>query len=109
MTAPGLSTVTLRAMRGEPLADERTRETVVAAAHALAERHAVTVRSIRPEPDAITITIEGPRIVAIGLAAELRRLTTRWYAARHGGDPLWGEPRWSDEEEDDLGEAWKFS
>lgn len=108
MTVPGSSTVTLRSLRGEPLADERTRDTVVAATHALAERHAVKVRSIETTPDALTITIDGPRIVAIGLAAELRRITTRWYSARHHGASLWGEPDWGEGDADDeWGETWK--
>jgi hypothetical protein len=44
----------------------------------------------------ITTTLIGERIVGIGFAAELRRVTERWYARKHGGASLWGEVRHDD-------------
>lgn len=85
-----LEDVTLRAKSGTPLADERTADVVEATAHAIAERTGVVVLTVQIEGDAITATLRAPTIVAIGFAAELRRLTERWYNAKHG-TTLWGE------------------
>lgn len=85
------SAMTLRALRGTPLTDERTRATVVAAAHAIAERHAVPLLRVRTDDDAITVEVGAHRLAALGLVAELRRLTSAWYAHTHEGDSLWGE------------------
>lgn len=92
MTASPLTNVTLRALEGEPLADDRIREMVVAAAHGLAERHGIEVVNVDTEPDRISVTLQAPRVTAVGFAAELRRNTTQWYARKFGVETLWGEP-----------------
>ena len=86
------ATVTLRALEGEPLADATTRDTVRAACEGIAERTGVRLGRIGVEPDAIRIEVEGTRLEALGLAAELRRVTNAWHRARTGGRSLWGEP-----------------
>lgn len=95
------SAVTLRALEGQPLADHRIRDMVAATAKALAERHGVKVLSLTTTPETITVTLNLERIAAIGFAAELRRLTTRWYTQKYGVATLWGEPP------PEEGEAWK--
>jgi len=87
-----LEDVTLRAKSGTPLADESIARVVEATAHAIAERTGVTIVTVQIEPDSITTTLRAPTIVAIGFAAELRRLTEAWYARKHGSS-LWGDQR----------------
>ena len=94
------TTITLRALEGEPLSDQRIREMVEATARAIAERQGVEVLEVRSDPDRIHITLPVNRLVAIGFAAELRRLTTRWYIKKFGEPTLWGEPI-------EEGEEWK--
>jgi allophanate hydrolase subunit 1 len=101
------SQITLRALEGEPLADARIRDMVVATAHAIAERQAVQVLAIHHSASSITVTLDVGRIEAIGFAAELRRLTTRWYTQKYGVTTLWGEPLRGDNDADDAGEEWK--
>lgn len=84
------SSVTLRARAGQPLADPRVRDTVAATAHAIGERTGVRVVHVDPHDDRVTITLEGEKIVSVGFAAELRRLTNRWYRDKHGVT-LWGD------------------
>lgn len=84
-------TITLRARLGSPLADPRVRDTVRAAAEAIAERTGVALGAIDTEPDRITIEVHGGRIEAVGLAAELRRVTNAWFRGRRPGESLWGE------------------
>ena len=83
------SRVRLRALDGEPLADERVRETVVATARAIAERTGVAIGAVEAEPGSITVTLAGDKLAAMGFLAELRRLTNAWYEQRHGIS-LWG-------------------
>lgn len=90
---PTATTVTLRALEGEPLRDERVREMVIASAHALAERNGVAIADLRAEDDRITVTVLAERLVAMGFAAELRRITTSWYTSKYHLPTLWGEPR----------------
>lgn len=104
MTEQRGASVTLRALAGEPLRDEQVRAMVQATAHAIAERQGVGVLRLRCEPDRITVELAADRIVAIGFAAELRRLTTAWYAHKHGDAALWGEAQ---RDEDDPSESWK--
>jgi hypothetical protein len=85
------ATVTLRALEGEPLADPMLRDTVRAACEGIAERIGIRLGPIDIEPDAIRIEIDGTRLEALGLAAELRRVTNAWHRARTGGRSLWGE------------------
>lgn len=84
------SRVRLRALQGTPLSDERVRGTVIAAAESLAERTGVKVLELRADDASITAVLDTDRIAAIGFAAELRRVTSTWYAARHAGEELWG-------------------
>ena len=97
--------ITLRALDGEPLLDDRIRDMVIASATALAERHGLSVLGTETTPTSITLTLSTGRIEAIGFAAELRRTTTRWYTQKYGEATLWGEP--AREEADDAGEDWK--
>lgn len=92
--------VRLRALQGRPLENQATRGMVIAIAEALAERQGIVVRDLRAEDDCVTIVLDAPRIVAIGFAAELRRLTTSWFTKKYGAATLWGEP-------EDEGDAWK--
>lgn len=95
-----VSAITLRALQGEPLADEAVRRMVVATAHAIAERQGVPLKSVSTTTESVTLEIERGRIEALGFAAELRRLTTAWYTGKHGTSTLWGEAT-------DEGESWK--
>jgi len=106
MGEQAVSRVTLRALEGAPLTHERIREMVIATAHALGERQAVRIVDVNADDRSITIAMEGSNIVAMGFAAELRRLTTNWYRHKFGVDTLWGEPIASDGD-DDPSEAWK--
>lgn len=89
------STVTLRALEGAPLADRQTRDTVIATARAIAERTGVDILDLAAHDDHITVTLRCPKLAAIGLAAELRRLTNRWRQQKQGRS-LWGEPEGHD-------------
>ena len=93
--------MTLRALEGEPLRDPMVRRTVVAAAHAIAERNGV--RLVRLDSDArrVTVTLETSRLAAIGFAAELRRVTTEWHRKRSGASTLWGDPATEDDGPED--------
>lgn len=96
------SSVTLRAIGGAPLGNTRVRDTVVATAHAIAERNGVTLNSVRTSPDAITVELGASRLAALGFAAELRRLTNAWHLKKFGPPALWGElpPAHHDEPEE---------
>ncbi|MHC4908147.1 MAG: hypothetical protein ACYTF9_00300 [Planctomycetota bacterium] len=96
------ATVTLRALEGEPLAHERIREMVEATARAIAERQGVTILRIDTTPDSLSVTVDGDRLIAIGLIAELRRLSTSWYTHKFGVDTLWGDAP----EHDETDEPW---
>lgn len=102
----GISTVVLRALEGAPLKDASVRGVVVAAARAIAERHAVELAGIDAADDRVTLRVRAHALAAIGFAAELRRLTTAWYAVDHPGESLWGEPRLQGDE-DDPADWWK--
>lgn len=86
------STVRLRALSptASPLADPRVRETVLASAHAIAERTGVAISDLHAGDDHVTVTIHADKLAALGFLAELRRTTERWYAAKHQGGTLWG-------------------
>jgi hypothetical protein len=96
-----VTSVTLRALEGEPLSDHRIRDMVTATAESLAERNGVQVLDINAETDRITVTLASDRIVAMGFAAELRRLTTNWYTKKYGVQTLWGEPPREEPEDED--------
>jgi allophanate hydrolase subunit 1 len=95
-----ITEVTLRALEGQPLEDLRVRDMVEATARAIAERQGVEVLDLHAAPDRITVTLKTGRIESLGFAAELRRLTTRWYTQKFGERTLWGEPL-------EEGEEWK--
>ena len=98
------SSVTLRALEGKPLRDAQIRATVEATAHAIAERQGVPIVALRSQDDRITIDLAADRIVAMGFAAELRRLTTAWYTRKFNAATLWGDAQRQD---DDPSESWK--
>jgi hypothetical protein len=100
MSDSPVSQITLRALQGEPLRDQRIRDMVIATAQAIAERHGIEVVELHAAPDHITATLKARQIEAIGFAAELRRLTTRWYTQKFGEPTLWGESL-------EDGEEWK--
>ena len=87
----GWSTATLRARIGRPMDDPAIRDLVAATAEAIGERHGVGVRVISAEGDAIEVAVAGGDVAALGLVAELRRLTDRWHRGRFGS-PLWAAP-----------------
>jgi hypothetical protein len=84
-------TITLHA-EGSPLADARTRETVLSAAHGLAERFGIEVAGTEATPGSFSVTLGADEATAVGFAAELRRTTNAWHQGKHGG-PLWVTPR----------------
>ncbi len=92
MTITPTTRVTLRALEGTPLQHENIRTMVIATAEALAERQGLHIISVEADESSISTTVAAERIVAIGFAAELRRLTTSWYRHKFGVDTLWGEP-----------------
>lgn len=96
------TTITLRSLDGRPLEDEQVREMVEATAAAIAERQGVPVLGIASDETSITVELQTGRIQAIGFAAELRRLTTNWYAHKFGTEHLWGTV-----DQHDSGEEWK--
>lgn len=91
MTAPRPHAVRLAFADEADLDDERLRETVLAAANGIAERTGVTLQRAAIDDRWLEIAIEGPPILAIGLAAELRRTTDRWHLDRRGVH-LWVAP-----------------
>lgn len=110
--ADALTTVTLRALEGEPLADERIRTMVEATARGIAERQGIDALDVRSENDRISVTLRAPRVVAVGFAAELRRLTNRWYIEKYNASTLWGEPPKPEQHDDDANpsdEPWKHA
>jgi len=102
---PPASTITLRALEGEPLKHNRIREMVLATAHAIAERQGVRIIDIAATPGSVTATLAAGRIEALGFAAELRRLTTSWYRHKFGVPALWG--RADGDDRCDSPDAWK--
>ena len=80
---------TLRAIEGEPLADESVRTTVESVARAIAERTGVPVLSLASDARSITVTLATHRLAATAFMAELRRATNAWHEGRGGDAPLW--------------------
>jgi hypothetical protein len=101
------SAVTLRALQGHPLREAHIRDMVIASARAIAERHGVLMLDLLAEDDRITVTLGGGRIVAIGFAAELRRVTNAWYSRKYREATLWGEPDHDGPDDDDPADVWK--
>ncbi len=86
-----VSEVTLHALEGTPLQHDAIREMVLATAQAIAERQGVNLIHLQADDTSVTVQVEGEEIIAIGLVAELRRLTSNWYCHKFGVDSLWGE------------------
>lgn len=70
------------------LSDIRIRETVMAAAHGIAERTGVELKYVQIEDDYLTVEVRGSLLIAMALLAELRRSTEQWHMS-HGDGPLW--------------------
>lgn len=85
------STVALSLDRPGAFENERVRETVIATANALAERTGMELVEVLLDASGLRATLSGPKVVALGFGAELRRLTNGWHKARHGSN-LWPEP-----------------
>jgi len=101
----GPSTVTLRALEGEPLAEPSVRAMVEATAHAIAERNGVPLLDLETTSTSVRLTVGAGRLAAIGFAAELRRITTAWRRHKTGLEHLWGDPG-ADGDDDSQG-WWK--
>ena len=86
------TTITLHTADGVALADERVRETALAAAGALAERFGIKVGAMGADEEALTVTLEADEVTGVGFAAELRRNTNAWYEGRYKRGPLWRTP-----------------
>jgi hypothetical protein len=76
--------------------DDRARATIVAAAEATAERTGVVLHAATFEDEGLVLVVDGPMLVAFGLAAEVRRSTDRWHRERTGV-PLWMAPEASED------------
>lgn len=70
-----------------PLRDAVLRNKVITATNALAERTGVRILDLHTTDASITATIEGTPLIALGLAAQLRRITNGYTEK-----PLWGDP-----------------
>lgn len=79
------------------LADRAVHDMVIASAEAIAERTGVPLISIDADDKGVTALVEGNRLVAVGLAAELRRLTGAWFSRHNPGQRLWIDPHPDDE------------
>lgn len=94
------STITLRALSGQPLHDPKVRDIVIATARAIAERNGVDLMSLTATDESITAELAANRLAALGFAAELRRVTGAWFMHKSGGQSLWGEPVEPDDQRD---------
>lgn len=84
--------VRLRAWEEGALTDPKVRDMVIASAEAIAERTGVQLISIEIDEQGVNAVVRGDRLIAMGLVAELRRLTGAWYTRHHPGCHLWIEP-----------------
>lgn len=95
----------LNAASAGALLDGAVHDTVVASAEGIAERTGVRLVSIEVDEGGVTAIVEGDRLAALGLAAELRRLTGAWYTRHRPGEHLWVEPDAAGEDDgEDEGE-----
>ena len=83
------SVVTLHAANPNVLNDKVLRSAITTAAESLAERSGVRLVSLEWSRQAVTSTVQGGELIALGLAAELRRTTDRWWQVHGGSTPLW--------------------
>ncbi|MCH2161528.1 MAG: hypothetical protein MK085_06600 [Phycisphaerales bacterium] len=97
MTAGGreVSSASLHAADGDPLAQAGTRDTVLASVHAIAERTGVELLKVDIFDQRIDVQVYGSEILVLGLLAELRRNTDHWHRQRLG-TPLWISPSGDD-------------
>lgn len=91
------STVRLTATRGTPLAEGKVRATVVATAHAIAERVGIPIVHLDTDDRSVQVTLGCGEVESVGFAAELRRLTNVWYVGKFNAGPLWGGETGEDE------------
>ena len=96
MTDQSIHAVRLTCSSEADLEDSRLRDTIVAVANGIAERTGVDLVELEVTPHGLELAVRGASIVALGLAAELRRTTDRWHLDRCGTH-LWISP----EDEDD--------
>lgn len=90
-----MASVRLSAAGTAPLRDPELARIVRSTAEAIAERTGVRLVKLELDDAGVTATLDAPAIVATGFAAELRRVTARWFARRHGAaetgeGSLWG-------------------
>ncbi|MDG2020405.1 MAG: hypothetical protein P8J59_00490 [Phycisphaerales bacterium] len=88
MNSREIGSASLSTHEDADLLDPRTRDTVIAAANGLAERTGIRIDEIACAADRLTIQVEGPTLMAIGLLAELRRSTDHWHVQKFGSH-LW--------------------
>lgn len=91
MTAPEIHAVRLTCASEADLEDPRLRDTIIAVANGIAERTGVDLVELEVTPHGLELAVRGASIVAVGLAAELRRTTDRWHLDRRGTH-LWISP-----------------
>ncbi len=80
--------VTLHASSPRALADAAVAALVRACAEETAEVHGVETPEVRIFDDRVELAGAIPQHVLVAIAAELRRATGRWHAAKYGV-PLW--------------------
>lgn len=97
-SAPVVSIMRLRALRGEPLADAKVRAMVLSTAAAIAERTGVPLIGVQADDASVTVTVGADRLVGVGFMAELRRVTNAWWSGKNAGragdaasESLWGD------------------
>lgn len=90
-----MASVRLSAAGTAPLRDQELAAIVRSTAEAIAERTGVRLVSLELDESGVTAELDVPAIAATGFAAELRRVTARWFARKHGAPEtgagsLWG-------------------
>ena len=90
------TTITLHTADGVALSQERVRDTVIAAAGALAERFGLEVVEMGADAGALTVTLGADEVTCVGFAAELRRNTNAWYEGKYRAGALWRGPKEDD-------------
>lgn len=90
-----MASVRLSAAGTTPLRDPELAAIVRSTAEAIAERTGVRLVAIELDDSGVTATLDAPGMAATGFAAELRRLTARWFARKYGAPEtgagsLWG-------------------
>lgn len=87
------STVTLHSTDpyAHPLADDRVRSTVEAAARGIAERTGITMTHLELTDSSVIATLAIHKLGALAFMAQLRNDTNRWHRS-HTGQSLWPAP-----------------